>query len=213
MLEESGFDLGGGQTVARHVDDIVNTAPNPVVTIVVTTSAISGELSQSVSHYYKSSWQCPYVVSLVHIQVGVHVPLVGTPNGAGHARPGLLERENALHIVAQNLLSGDRVDDGRLDTEEGQRSTAGLGGGNTAKGSDDVGASLSLPVGLDESKLADPTFQNSRGLQNERRKCALPPCRPLQSTTSTPLQQLALQQSQGYEGYASCGECVHLRRA
>lgn len=55
MLEEGGLNLSSRQTVARNVDDIVNTATNPVVTIVVTTSAISGELSQLAMHYLKSS--------------------------------------------------------------------------------------------------------------------------------------------------------------
>jgi len=63
---------------------------------------------------------------------------VGTPHGAGHAGPRLLESQNTLDIIAKNLLSGDGVDNGRLDTEEGQRSTARLGGGNTAERGDDI---------------------------------------------------------------------------
>jgi hypothetical protein len=44
VLEECGLNLGGGETVTRNVDNIVNTATDPVVTIVITSSTISGEL-------------------------------------------------------------------------------------------------------------------------------------------------------------------------
>ena len=63
---------------------------------------------------------------------------MGTPHGAGHAGPRLLEGQNTLDIIADNLLSGDGVDNGRLDTEEGQGGTAGLGGGDTAERGDDM---------------------------------------------------------------------------
>jgi hypothetical protein len=49
VLEEGGFDLSSGQTVARDVDNIVDTATDPVVTIVIATSAISGELDKVLS--------------------------------------------------------------------------------------------------------------------------------------------------------------------
>lgn len=44
VLEESSLDLSGGQTVARYVHHVVDTATDPVVAIVIATSAISGEL-------------------------------------------------------------------------------------------------------------------------------------------------------------------------
>jgi len=92
-----------------------------------------------------------YVVTLVDIQVSVHIPLVSTPNGAGHARPGLLKGQNTLHIVAGDLFTGDRVDDSGFNTKEGKRSTAGLGGGDTAKRGDHVRTSLGLPVSLNST--------------------------------------------------------------
>lgn len=48
MLKESGLNLRSGQTVPRDVDNIVNAATDPVVTIVVTAGTISSELFQSV---------------------------------------------------------------------------------------------------------------------------------------------------------------------
>jgi hypothetical protein len=44
VLEKSGLNLSGGQTVSRNVDDIVDTATDPVVAVVITASTISGEL-------------------------------------------------------------------------------------------------------------------------------------------------------------------------
>lgn len=44
MLDKGSLDLSSGQTVARDVDNVVNTATDPVVSIVIATSAISGEL-------------------------------------------------------------------------------------------------------------------------------------------------------------------------
>lgn len=73
---------------------------------------------------------------------------MGTPDGTGHARPGLLKGKHTLNIVAGDLLAGDRVDDGRVNTEEWQGSTARLGGSDTTQRGDDVGTSLGLPVGL-----------------------------------------------------------------
>ena len=44
VLDESGLDLGRRQAVAADVDDIVDTSTDPVKALVVTSSAITGEL-------------------------------------------------------------------------------------------------------------------------------------------------------------------------
>lgn len=89
-----------------------------------------------------------YVVSLVHVEVSVHVPLVGAIDGASHTRPCLLEGQHTLNVVPMDLLARNRVNDGGLDAEEWQRRTSGLGGRHTGQGGDDVGSRLSLPVRL-----------------------------------------------------------------
>ena len=134
MLDQSGFNLSSGETVSRNVNNVINTATDPVVSIIVTGSTITSE-----------------VVPLVDIQVCLHVALVGTPDGTGHARPGLPKGKHTLDLVAGNLLARDRVDDSRVNTEEWQGSTTRLGGGDTTQRGDDVGASLGLPVGLPAS--------------------------------------------------------------
>lgn len=89
-----------------------------------------------------------YVVALVDIQVCVHVSLVGSVNRSCHAGPCLLERQHSFDIVAVDLVTGHRVDNGRLDTKEGQRGATWLGRGHTAEWCNDVGTGLSLPVCL-----------------------------------------------------------------
>jgi hypothetical protein len=44
VLDESGFDFGGGETMAGDVDDVVDAAADPVVTLVVTSSSVTCEL-------------------------------------------------------------------------------------------------------------------------------------------------------------------------
>jgi hypothetical protein len=44
MLEEGGLDLGGGQTVAGDVDDVVDASADPVKALVVAAGTIAGEL-------------------------------------------------------------------------------------------------------------------------------------------------------------------------
>lgn len=44
MLNESGFNLSGGETVTRDVNDIVDTATDPVVAVLVTASTVTSEL-------------------------------------------------------------------------------------------------------------------------------------------------------------------------
>jgi len=117
--------------VAGDVDDVVDTAPDPVVALGVTRGAVAGE-----------------VVALVDVEVGVHVALVGAPDGAAHGGPGLLESEDAFDVVAVDFFAGDGVDDGGLDAEEGEGGGAGFGGRDAGEGRDDVGAGFGLPVGL-----------------------------------------------------------------
>ena len=44
MLDERCLNLSSRQSVAGNVDNIIDTSPNPVVTLVITSSTISSEL-------------------------------------------------------------------------------------------------------------------------------------------------------------------------
>ena len=71
------------------------------------------------------------------------------PHGPRHAGPRLLEHQHALDVVSNQLDTRDRVNDGRLDSEEGKRGTAGLCRRNTRERRNDVGSRLGLPVRLE----------------------------------------------------------------
>lgn len=89
-----------------------------------------------------------YIVTLVHVKVGVHVSLMRSPDSASHTGPRLLESKDTLDIIAMDFVTRDGVDNGGLNAEEGQRGTTRLGRGDTCQGSDDIGAGLSLPISL-----------------------------------------------------------------
>ena len=77
-----------------------------------------------------------------------------TPHGPRHARPRLLDSQDALDVVSLNLVPRYRVDDGGLDAEEREGSASGLCRCYTTQWADNVGAGFCLPVGLPSSDLA-----------------------------------------------------------
>lgn len=89
-----------------------------------------------------------YVVTWVHVQVCVHVPLVRAVYCPCHTWPCLLESQDTLNIVSVNLLTRNGVDDCRLDSKEWEGCGARLRGRDACKRRDDIGTSLGLPVCL-----------------------------------------------------------------
>ena len=47
MLNEGGFDLRGRQTVTADIDNVVDTAADPVETLVVTASTVTSKLQRT----------------------------------------------------------------------------------------------------------------------------------------------------------------------
>ena len=44
MLDDSCLDFRSRETMARYIDDVINSATNPVVAFMITTGTITGEL-------------------------------------------------------------------------------------------------------------------------------------------------------------------------
>jgi hypothetical protein len=44
VLEQRGLNLRGRQAVARHVDDVVDAAADPVVALMIAAGTVAGEL-------------------------------------------------------------------------------------------------------------------------------------------------------------------------
>ena len=45
MLNQRGFNLGGGESVPRDVDYVIDAATDPIVTFMVTARSVTGELT------------------------------------------------------------------------------------------------------------------------------------------------------------------------
>ena len=117
MLEKSGLYLRRGKSVPRDVNNIVHAAPDPVVAFMIPASAVASEL-QLVSRITKMESGLAYVVALVHIEIGIHITFMSTPDGSGHARPGFLNSQNPLYVVAMYFFSGDRINNRGLNAKE-----------------------------------------------------------------------------------------------
>lgn len=153
MLNQRSLNLGSRKSVARHVHHVVHSSSDPVVAFVITSSTISSELRPLALIVVDEFCLPPpkkstHIIPLIHIQIGVHVSLVRSPDCAGHAGPWLLECQNALYIIAMNFFASDGVNDCRLDPEEGQRGRSRLCRRDASEWRNDMGSSLGLPVRL-----------------------------------------------------------------
>lgn len=88
------------------------------------------------------------IVSLVHVEIGVQVSLMSTPDCSRHARPGLLERKNSLYIVSREFFAGNRIYDDGFNTKEGERSRPWFCRSYSCQRSNYMRACLGLPICL-----------------------------------------------------------------
>lgn len=135
--DEGGFDLGGGEAMSRDVDDVVDTAADPDVAVLVAGGTVAGE-----------------IVAWVGLQVGLEVTVVVSVDCASNGRPGLLDGQDTRDVVALEFLTGDGVEDGDVDSKEGDGCRSGLCGDGSRKRGDNMAASFGLPVGVDDCAAA-----------------------------------------------------------
>mmetsp|Transcript_25906 Transcript_25906/g.66666 ORF Transcript_25906/g.66666 Transcript_25906/m.66666 type:complete len:201 (+) Transcript_25906:551-1153(+) len=137
MANKSALHLCRAHAVPADVDDIVYTACDPVVAILVTAAAISGE-----------------VVPIVVLEVRDLKSRVVACNGTHDAWPRALDDEETGALAVQ--LRAFLIDDSRLHSEEGQRRRARPHGEGPWQVGDHVGARLCLPPGVDNRAAAVP---------------------------------------------------------
>ena len=129
MQYQGGLDLGGAQAVAGDVEYVVHPTGDPVVTILVATGAVTGE-----------------VVALVGTEIGINQPLVIAIDGTDLAGPAGLDGQiaggGALQLVAV------RVHQHGLHPEHGQGGRAGFQIHGTRQRRDHDGAGFGLPPGI-----------------------------------------------------------------
>ncbi|MND68594.1 hypothetical protein D3C80_600490 [compost metagenome] len=111
MRDQGGFDFGGAQTVAGHVQNVVDAASDPVVSVFVTARAVTAEI-----HAFKGG------------EVGLLEAIVIAEQGSRLARPGVGDHQIAF--AGTFLRRADIIDQRRLYAEERTRCRAGfqLGG-------------------------------------------------------------------------------------
>ena len=149
---ERTFDFGRPHAVTGDVDDVVDAAGDPVVTVLVAPAAVAGE-----------------VLVLVCREIGLDEALVVAENRAHLAWPGPRDDERAFGLAVQHLAAFG-VDDLRLDAEERQGCGAGLQVGCAGQRRDHVAARFGLPPGVDDRAAAladhlvipDPGFRIDR---------------------------------------------------
>src|SRR5215208_6200379 len=127
--DERALDLGGRDAVARDVHNVVHTARDPEVPVLVAPCAVAGEVDVAVL-----------------VPVGVPVALGILVEGAQHAWPRPLYDQVTL-AFALNLVALLIVES-REDTGEREGGTARLGPGDTGKRRDHDPTRLGLPPGV-----------------------------------------------------------------
>ncbi len=131
MGDQRGFNFGGAHAVTGDVQYIIHPSGDPVVTILVATGTVAGEVAAGEGG-----------------EVGLLEPLVIAKHGAHLARPGVGDHQVALGGPLQWLAHV--VHQRRLHAEEGTGSRAWLEIGDAGQRADEDAAGLGLPPGIDD---------------------------------------------------------------
>ncbi len=135
MRDEGALDLGCAHAMTRHVQDIVDAAGDPVVTVLVAPRAVARE-----------------ILAGELTEVGVEEALMIAVDRAHLSRPTVEHAE-----IADGLALADVafvIADRRLDAEERQCRGAGLERSRTGQRCQQDAAGLGLPPGIDNRAAA-----------------------------------------------------------
>ena len=128
VCHQRAFHFCGAHAVTGDVDDVIDAARDPVVTIGVTAAAVTGE-----------------VVAFVVAEIGLHEAFMIAPNGTHLTRPAVFEAQNAFAFSVVDFFARVRVQNNGLNAEERLGCRAGLEGRGAGQGGQQVTAGLSLP--------------------------------------------------------------------
>ena len=129
MANQRRLDFRRTQTMARHVDHIVNTAGDPVIAIGIAAAAVAGEVGAFVSG-----------------EIGLHEARVVAVDRAHLAGPAVSQYQIALSFACQD--SALVIHHSRPDAKERQRRRAGLEFCRAGQRRDQNAAGLGLPPGI-----------------------------------------------------------------
>ncbi len=113
MGDQGAFDLAGAETVAGNVDNVIDAAHDPDITVFIFSCAIAGEV---------------HILELG--PVGVFVSLVVAVYGAKHGRPGFFDHKvSTLVGLARRAVFADDI-----HHDAGERAGCGSGFGRGRTG-------------------------------------------------------------------------------
>ena len=135
MRHQRGLDLGGAHAVARDVEHIIDAPGDPVITILVATTAVTGEIHARIGG-----------------EVGLHVAFVIAPDRTCLPRPAVENHQVAFGRALEDVALV--VDQRRLHTEERQRGGTRLEIGRARQRRDHDAAGLGLPPGVHQRAIA-----------------------------------------------------------
>lgn len=151
VRDERAFDFHRAESVARHVDDVVDAAHDPEVAAVVATRAVACEIHP------------------LHARpVRVDETLAIAVNAAQHRWPRLADHEQSAGIRGEFVAV--LIDDGRVDSKEGKRARTWNGRRRARERRDDVSTRFGLPERVNDRALRvadllvvpDPRFRIDR---------------------------------------------------
>mmetsp|Transcript_2388 Transcript_2388/g.3152 ORF Transcript_2388/g.3152 Transcript_2388/m.3152 type:complete len:297 (+) Transcript_2388:1357-2247(+) len=153
MGHQCAFDLGCAHAVTRDVDHVINTAGDPIITILIAAAAVTGE-----------------VIAFVVREIGLLETLMVAPDGAHLAGPAVLDAQDALNPVAFDFHTGLRIQNHRRNTKERFHRSPWFGWMGTGQRGHQMTASFSLPPGVDDRAfaLADNVVVPVPGLRVDR---------------------------------------------
>lgn len=135
--DQGAFDLSGTDSVTGHVDDVVYSTLDPVVTLVVSSDSIT-----------------VVEVSRVRLEVGFDVTSVITVDGSCQGWPRLLADNDTFNIVSFQKLASRRVQETDIVTQEGERCRSRLGCSRTGDRSNADRTGLGHPVRVNDGTLS-----------------------------------------------------------
>ena len=136
VRDEGGLEFGSAEAMARDVDNVVDAANDPVVSIGIAEYAVSSEEAAGVRE-----------------EVGLAEAFVVSPNGASHAGPWAVYGEDTADILAGEDLAGGGVKEYGLDTKEGLAARSGLHACCAWQGRHNDTPRLGHPICIDNGAL------------------------------------------------------------
>lgn len=134
--------------MTRDVDNIVHPTSDPEIPIFVSTSTVTCELHKTLEAGQKVFGLEAYIETLVDIEIRLLEPRMSVPNSPRHTWPRLADGEYTFFPGIRDFVAGYRIHYNSIDTKAGSTGTTWLHRSYPGKRSNQMRASLRLPIRL-----------------------------------------------------------------